>query len=225
MALLGAGRRGGGVPNTCALHCTALQVLPVHGKGGWQLSHFSCPGLSPLQPWQPNPHNPVVSNGQLFNKICAGEGKHCQPGMGDEGTPEIVEKMAGDYYVTFHGYDYTRKRAARGVARTRDFVDWNVTGGEGRLSGDVMFSSEDCQWAEVPWQGEAGCIGSGQASIIKGGSGYMYQVAACVCVVCGCGVCGGRSRAACRLRLLMQVIEVADKELGCETGWNSQVLM
>jgi hypothetical protein len=164
-----------------------------------------------LQQWQPNPRNPVVSNGQLFAQICAGEGKHCQPGMGDEGTPEIVEKMAGDYYVTFHGYDYTRKRAARGVARTRDFVDWNVTGGEGRLSGDVMFSSEDCQWSEVPW-GEGGCIGSGQASIIKGRSGYMYQVVA-------------RWASAGRVHDSWQVIEVADKELGCETAWNSQVSM
>jgi hypothetical protein len=185
MALLSAGRVHGAYPLYSAPLCArdavahVLQVLPVRGKGGWQMSHFSCQGESPLQPWQPNAHNPVVGNGQLFSKICAGEGKHCQPGMGDEGTPEIVEKMAGDYYVTFHGYDYARKRAARGVARTRDFVDWEVIGGGGGLSGDVMFSSEDCQWAEVPWQGEAGCIGSGQASIIKGHSGYMYQVAAC----------------------------------------------
>ena len=83
-------------------------------------------------------------------------GKHCQPGMVDEGTPEIVEKMAGDFYVTFHGYDYTRKQAARGVARTSDFVAWEVTGGAAGLSGDVMLSAEDCQWEEVPWQGKMG---------------------------------------------------------------------
>ncbi len=101
--------------------------------------------------------------------------------MVDEGTPEIVEKIAGEFYVTFHGYDYTRKQAARGVARTSDFVAWNVVGGAGGLSGDVIFSQDDCQWKEVPWEGEGGCIGSGQASIIKGRSGYMYQV--CLTIV------------------------------------------
>lgn len=168
-----------------------VQMLAVGGKGGWTMAHFSCNGASPLRQWLPNPHNPVVNNGQLFAAICSGAAKHCRAGMGDEGTPEIVEKFRGEFYVTFHGYDYKRKEAARGVARTRDFVSWNTTGGDRGLSGDVMFSAEDCQWNEVPWEGK--CIGSGQASILKSRSGYMYQV-----------------------------IEVADKELGCETGWNTQ---
>jgi hypothetical protein len=154
------------------------QMLAVDGKGGWTLSHFSCRGDSPLQPWQPNPLNPVVKNGQLFQTICSGAGKHCHVGMGDEGTPEIVEKIRGEFYVTFHGYDYTRKQAARGVARTEDFVTWNTSGGALELSGDVIFSGEDCQWEQVPWEGERGCIGSGQASILKGKSGHMYQVMA-----------------------------------------------
>ena len=151
-------------------------MLAVGGTGGWTLAHFFCSGQSPLQAWQPNPLNPVVKNGQLFASICAEIGKHCQQGMGDEGTPEIVEKLAGEFYVTFHGYDYARKQAARGVARTRDFVTWETTGGSAALSGDVMFSSSDCQWAEVPWAGDHGCIGSGQASIVGGRSGYKYQV-------------------------------------------------
>jgi hypothetical protein len=158
-----------------------VQVLVK--KGGWALSHFYCQGQSPLQEWTPNNRNPVVQNGQLFNAICSGAGKHCQPGMVDEGTPEIVEKSNdGEFYVTFHGYDYARKQAARGVARTSDFVNWNVIGGAGGLSGDVIFSREDCQWQDVPWQGEGGCIGSGQASIVRGRSGYMYQVTV-MCVV------------------------------------------
>jgi hypothetical protein len=46
--------------------------------------------------------------------------------MVDEGTFQIVEKRGGDFYVTFHGYDYTRRRAARGVARTADFATWEA---------------------------------------------------------------------------------------------------
>ena len=42
------------------------------------------------------------------------------------------------------------------------------------MSGDVMFSADDCQWSEVPWEG-GGCIGSGEASIVKGRGGWMYQ--------------------------------------------------
>ena len=194
-------------------------MLAVGGKGGWALSHFFCQGQSPLQQWKPNNNNPVVKNGQLFAAICSGEGKHCSQGMVDEGTPEIVEKMAGEFYVTFHGYDYGRKQAARGIARTSDFVNWNVIGGAGGLSGDVMFSREDCQWPEVPWEGEGGCIGSGQASIVRGRSGFMYQV-----------VSVNVAAVTTMLNMMFvseydpgQVIEVADKELGCETGWNSQV--
>lgn len=168
-----------------------VQVLDVGNVGGWMLCHFYLAGPKPFGQWQPNPNNPVVKGGQLFNQICAGTGKHCQVGMVDEGTPEIVEKVGGDFYVTFHGYDYSRKLAVRGVARTPDFASWQVTGGAGALPGDVIFSAADCNSWNVPWTG--GCIGSGEASILRGPSGYMYQV-----------------------------IEAADKELGCETGWDSQ---
>lgn len=173
-----------------------VQVLNAGAVGGWMLSHFTLPGPSPFGAWAPNPHNPVVRGGDLFNRICAGVGKHCAPGMVDEGTPEIVEKVGGEFLVTFHGYDYGRKQAARGVARTPDFVTWEVTGGP--LPGDVLFSSLDCEHWDVPWAAPGGCIGSGEASILRTrgggtGSGYLYQV-----------------------------IEAADRELGCETGWDTQ---
>lgn len=167
------------------------QVLAVGNVGGWQLSHFTCLGPSPFGTWQPDEHNPVVHSGQLFNQICAGTGKHCELGMIDEGTPQIVEKLDGDFYVTFHGYDYNRKQAARGVARTPDFFTWYVTGGAGNLPGDVIFSALDCNTWNVPWSG--GCIGSGEASIVRAPSNYMYQV-----------------------------IEAADQQLGCETGIDTQ---
>ena len=171
------------------------QSLPAGAAARWALSHFSLVGASPLGAWTPDPRNPVVTGGQLFDQICAGAGKHCELGMVDEGTPEIVEKVGGDFIVTFHGYDYGRKRSARGVARTPDFATWAVTGGAGApLPGDVIFSAADCATWSVPWAAPGGCIGSGEASVLRAApSGFLYEV-----------------------------IEVADKELGCETGWDSQ---
>ena len=166
------------------------QVLPAGAGAGWALSHFSRVGASPLGPWVPNPRNPVVRGGDLFRSICAGAGKHCEVGMVDEGTPQIVEKVGADFYVTFHGYDYARKRAARGVARTPDFVAWATDGG--LLPGDVIFSAADCAGWSVPWAA-GGCIGSGEASALRGPSGHLYQV-----------------------------IEAADRDLECETGWGAQ---
>ena len=168
------------------------QSLPAGAAPRWALSHFTAVGASPLGAWAPDPRNPVVTGGQLFDQICAGAGKHCEIGMVDEGTPEIVEKAGGDFYVTFHGYDYERKLGARGVARTPDFATWAVTGGAGALPGDAIFSAADCAGWAVPWAA-GGCIGSGEASVLRAPSGFLYEV-----------------------------IEAADKELGCETGWDSQ---
>ena len=63
--------------------------------------------------------------------------------MVDEGTFDIVEKSGGYFYVTFHGYDYKRRLAARGVARTTDFQHWDTRGGD--LPGDAIFAAADCQ--------------------------------------------------------------------------------
>ena len=165
-----------------------VQVLDVGGTGGWMGAHFSLRGQSPFGKWVADAQNPVITSGSLFKKICAGGiagGKHCDVGMIDEGTFQIVEKVAGDFYVTFHGYDYQRKAAARGVARTADFVRWEVTGGAGNLPGDVIFAAADCLDWNVPW-GPGGCIGSGEASILRTGSGYMYQVIEATDLELGC---------------------------------------
>eukprot|EP00041_Stephanoeca_diplocostata_P036974 m.1375956 g.1375956 ORF g.1375956 m.1375956 type:complete len:476 (+) comp24962_c1_seq7:121-1548(+) len=163
-----------------------VQELDVGGKGGWQLSHFMLQGASPFGDWKANPHNPVVHGGDLFGRICSGVGKHCAVGMVDEGTPEIVEKVGGDFYVTFHGYDYKKKAAARGVARTADFVTWEVSGGSNPLPADVIFSDLDCSDWNVSWANDK-CIGSGEASILRvAASGYIYEVieAADVALTC-----------------------------------------
>ena len=68
------------------------QVLFTNATAGWQLSHFSSSAANPLEEaWVPNPHNPVVTSGALWSKICSGSRKHCQVGMVDEGTSNVCE--------------------------------------------------------------------------------------------------------------------------------------
>lgn len=162
-----------------------VQVLDVGGKGGWQGAHFSLQGPSPFGKWVADAANPVITSGSLWKQICAGGGKHCEVGMVDEGTFDIVEKAGADFIVTFHGYDYQRRKAARGVARTADFVTWEVTGGAAGLPGDAIFAATDCEHWNVSWA-PGGCIGSGEASILRSKGGYMYQVieAADVALTC-----------------------------------------
>ena len=69
-------------------------------------------------------------------------------------------------------YDYARRQAARGVARTTNFWQWDTSGGD--LPGDAIFAAADCQPWNVSWT--SGCIGSGEASILRAPSGYMYEV-------------------------------------------------
>lgn len=146
-------------------------------------AHFHLDGGSPFGDWVADSKNPVIKSGELWSQICAGAGKHCKPGMVDEGTYHIVEKIDGYFFVTFHGYDYQRKQAARGVARTKDFEQWDVTGGG--LPGDAIFAAADCQPWNVSWA-PGGCIGSGEASILRTPTGYMYQAieAADVALTC-----------------------------------------
>jgi hypothetical protein len=122
--------------------------------------------------WTANAHNPVVKGGQLFSEICSGPGKHCSPKTVDEGTPDIVEKRNGQFFVTFHGYDYGAKKSARGVASTPDFVHWNTC--SFNLPCDAIFSSTDCDPWKIDWA-KGGCVGGGQASILKSGD-YLYEL-------------------------------------------------
>ena len=150
-----------------------VQSLAPGGAGGWALAHFYSASADPLGAWLANARNPVVTGGQLFNQICAGTGKHCDVGTVDEGTPDIVEKVGDEFVVTFHGYNYGKKRAVRGVAATADFVSWRVAGPG--LPDDAIFSAADCQPWNVSWAA-GGCIGSGEASALRGPSGLIYQI-------------------------------------------------
>ena len=154
-------------PGTHTWHLLS-QCLTVQDAGGWSLCHFTRAGESPLGPFVPDPHNPVVRGGELWSRICNGAGKACNPAKThDEGTPDITEMRGGYFYVTFHGADYTIRRSYRGVARTRDFDHWETEGDD--LPGDAILASPDCE-AWTP-----GCIGPGESTTLITGD-YQYML-------------------------------------------------
>jgi hypothetical protein len=146
-----------------------VQCMDTNFVGRWSLCHYSRVGVSPMGPFTADRLNPVVRNRSLWSQICQGEGKACDPGnTNGEGTPDIVEKKNGYYYVTFHGWDPKAVRSYRGVAKTRDFHDWIVDGPE--LPNDAILAPEDCQnWTET-------CIGIGESTSLVTG-GYQYMLA------------------------------------------------
>ena len=163
----------------------------------WMLCHYSKKGTDPMAGglWTINDKNPVVLPGQLWSQICAGgvaAGKACDGaedgghGTHDEGTPEIVRSDdKGFHYVTFHGCNDWANRSARGVARTRDFVEWE-THGEG-LPGDAIFGQVDCnQWNVSGGWADGTCVGGGEGSIIVADDGFMYQLIEAPDVNLGC---------------------------------------
>eukprot|EP01113_Clastostelium_recurvatum_P044245 TRINITY_DN7451_c1_g1_i1.p1 TRINITY_DN7451_c1_g1~~TRINITY_DN7451_c1_g1_i1.p1 ORF type:complete len:525 (+),score=77.20 TRINITY_DN7451_c1_g1_i1:11-1585(+) len=154
-------------------------------SGGWRLCHYFLSGSStPLSLFEPNPHNPVVTGGQLFSQICSGTGKHCTDHTVDEGTPDIVKKVNGQFLVTFHGYDYTTQKGYRGAALTPNFVDWNVDSYD--LPDDAIFSSIDCQNWNISWSPKnGGCIGGGEGTILISGD-YYYQLIEAPDIELGC---------------------------------------
>jgi hypothetical protein len=152
-------------PRTHTWHLLA-QCMASHGIGGWSLCHFTRADDSPMGPFIVDPHNPVVPGGALWSRICSGVGKACDPNRTvDEGTPEILALRDGYFYVTFHGVDRTIMRSYRGVARTRDFDHWEVSGGG--LPDDAMLSSAEC----ASWT--PGCVGPGESTTLITGD-YQY---------------------------------------------------
>lgn len=140
----------------------------------WSLCHYSRFGNNPTAGvFTPNSRNPVVQGGQLWSQICSGTGKHCTMTMYDEGTPEIVDKKNGWFYITFHGWDGPKNRAARGVARTQDFVNYEVSGYT--LPGDAIFSSLDCDSWHIMWNSTSLCVGGGEGSMVRSGD-YFYHL-------------------------------------------------
>ena len=128
----------------------------------WRLCHYTRNDPSPMGSFVPDARNPVVEIGQLWKEICAGQGKSCPTTTTiDEGTPDIVKKSNGFFYVTFHGYDPDTQSGYRGIAKTPDFREWTVDSRD--LPDDALFSARDCQ----SWN--PGCIGGGEATALISG--------------------------------------------------------
>eukprot|EP01084_Bolivina_argentea_P224409 379476_1 len=150
-------------------------------SGGWTLCLYYTKNDIPWNvTWIAKQQNPVVKGGELFSQICNLKGSHCGPHTVDEGTPEIVNKLYGFYYVTFHGYDYNANIAVRGIAKTRDFMIWYMFGYD--IPGDVIYSPLDCNgengknvWNNIKFNTSTGCVGGGAGTILYDGN-YYYHI-------------------------------------------------
>lgn len=134
----------------------------------WAMCHAVRDGMDPVGTWAMDPMNPVVSGGDLWNVIAPGAGIY------DEGTPGIIDKIDGAFYVGFHGFDGVR--GYRGLARTPDFDTWEPL--------RQLFGPADCPSWNVPWL-PGGCIGGGAASTaIESPWTYMLIEAADISLGC-----------------------------------------
>ncbi|MBC7740781.1 MAG: exo-alpha-sialidase [Bdellovibrionaceae bacterium] len=133
----------------------------------WNLCHYTRRGNSPMGPFVRDTMNPVVKSGQIWSSICNGFDKHCPPDTGDEGTPQIMKKTDDYFYVSFHGFRGADLTGYRGMARSRDFANWETVGAD--LPNDALQSSMDCRTWII------GCIGAGAASMIRSdGQNYTF---------------------------------------------------
>lgn len=144
------------------------QCLDRNNAGGWALCHYIRKYTSAEGLFTADPRNPVVRGGQLWSRICAGGAKSCPSTTLDEGTPDILEKRGGLFYITFHGFDPHTKQGYRAIAATPDFHEWTVSGAG--LPGDAIMGPNECH----TWL--AGCAGVGEASTVTSGS-HRYTIA------------------------------------------------
>ncbi|KHD87490.1 MAG: hypothetical protein OM95_14050 [Bdellovibrio sp. ArHS] len=133
-------------------------------KRRWDLCLYTRNAADPMGSWQASSRNPVVKSQDLWSQICRSSGA-CPTTTSEEGTPQIVSRSNGWFYVTFHGFK--DGMGYRGMAKTQDFSTWVTTDAD--LSRGPLFKASHCQGA-VP-----GCIGAGYASILSEGS-YNYQL-------------------------------------------------
>lgn len=143
------------------------QCRAAHNAGGWQLCHYTRRGPSPMGRFTADA-KPAVRGGELWSRICRHPRAICDPrNTRDEGTPDIVYKRNGYFYVTFHGFNYATRKGFRGVAKTADFHHWITSGPD--LPKGPIFAAPECQaWAP-------GCVGGGEASTLIAGD-YQYMM-------------------------------------------------
>lgn len=138
------------------------QCLSV--KRRWDLCLYTRNAIDPMGSWKSSAKNPVVKSQDLWSQICRTSGG-CPSNTGEEGTPQIVARTNGWFYITFHGFK--DGMGYRGMAKTQDFSTWTTTDVD--LPRGPLFKASHCQGAV------SGCIGAGYASIMNEGS-YNYQL-------------------------------------------------
>lgn len=133
-------------------------------RSTWDMCLYSKNGRDPmLGDFVAADNNPIVRGGTLWSRICALLLSHCDSRIFDEGTPKILRKEDGYFFVTFHGYDGVR--GYRGMAKSRDFANWVVSADD--LPNGIGFSRRDCESLSQD------CIGGGHASSLSEGE-YHY---------------------------------------------------
>ncbi|MFT4211045.1 MAG: hypothetical protein QM626_04160 [Microbacterium sp.] len=148
------------------------------GTNPWTISYFERAGSDPMGAFT-TPEgfsNPGVDAKELWNQITTQAGKDSVdiPGgtglVFDEGTPQIVEKVGDEYYVTFHGASATdgTTHGYRGLAKTTDFQNWEPA------ADDAIVDQYDATSWNESWT-PSDPVGAGAASILKQ-DGYYYQI-------------------------------------------------
>ncbi|HHH14147.1 MAG TPA: exo-alpha-sialidase, partial [candidate division WWE3 bacterium] len=137
-------------------------------NGSFNLCYAYKNGASPVGKFTPankdNNKTPVIKNGEVWSKFL--NRNNLSLNVGDEGTPEILYKKNGFFYVTLHGFD--GKNGYRGLFKTSDFLTWEPA------IPKFLYSKEDCKFS-VNWK-DGGCIGGGQATTLKEGSNYYMLI-------------------------------------------------
>jgi hypothetical protein len=140
---------------------------------GWYGCYAEREGPDPVGPFTaPAGMNPVISPGDLWDRICADDRCGAAP-VADEGTFDVFSRDGPSWWVGFHGYD--GQHGYRGLAKTQTFVrgDWEAGGASGTPDGPVVGPADAEDWRE-DWHA-GGPIGAGAARILED-DGAFYQL-------------------------------------------------
>ncbi|THF72677.1 arabinan endo-1,5-alpha-L-arabinosidase [Cohnella fermenti] len=154
-------------------------LMQTHdGSNPWTLSYFERSGADPMGAFTTPSgfSNPAVDAKEIWSQITTAAGTDSVdiPGgtnlIFDEGTPQIVAKIDGKYYVTFHGASSTggTTHGYRGIATTTDWQNWTSA------AADTIVDQYDAEAWNVAWN-PGGPVGVGAASILYD-DGYYYQI-------------------------------------------------
>lgn len=157
-----------------------LLFQSLSGSGPWTCSYLEREGSDPMGPFTTPAGftNPAIIPGEIWDQIGDSENDDCVKIAGgtrkidQEGTPEIVDKVGDEYYVTFHGaVNIGMVHGFRGIAKTTDFQHYVPA------APDSIFDQYDAKGWNVKWDSK-GPIGGGHATYLKEGK-YWYTLIEC----------------------------------------------